>query len=95
MYIYRHGSLNRVPGNKEDVFKARDVSLVDKRKLMRFLQFAAGEFEANAELDGQQKTPLKDFIRDKFFLGEETCEAILYALAYCASASGVCATQIA
>ncbi|KAF8590293.1 FAD/NAD(P)-binding domain-containing protein [Ramaria rubella] len=87
VYIHRDGGLKRVPGNKEDVFKARDVSLVDKRKLMRFLQFAAGEFEERPELEGQENTPLGDFMREKFSLGEEAREAIMYALAYCSSSS--------
>jgi hypothetical protein len=34
-----------VPGSKEDVFKDKSVSLVDKRRLMRFLMFVAGEYE--------------------------------------------------
>lgn len=80
--------MERVPGNKEDVFKARHVSLVDKRKLMRFIQFAAGNFEESAEIVGQEGTPFREFIREKFSLGEEACEAILYALAYCSSSSG-------
>lgn len=88
VYIYRNNKLERVPGNKEDIFKARNVSLIDKRKLMRFLQFAAGDFEDQAELEGQQERPFGDFMRDKFSLGEEAREAIIYALAYCSSPSG-------
>jgi Rab proteins geranylgeranyltransferase component A len=88
VYIYRHDALERVPGNKEDVFKARNISLVDKRKLMRFLQFAAGDFEDEADIEGQEDRPFQDFMRDKFSLGEEACEAILYALAYCSTSSG-------
>ena len=88
VYIYRHDVLERVPGNKEDVFKARNISLVDKRKLMRFLQFASGDFEGQSEIEGQGDKPFGDFMKDKFSLGEEACEAILYALAYCSTLSG-------
>ena len=88
VFIYRHGTMERVPGNKEDVFKARNVSLVDKRKLMRFIQFAAGNFEERAEIVGQEDTSFGEFLKDKFSLGETACEAILYALAYCFSSSG-------
>ncbi|KAF8529845.1 GDP dissociation inhibitor-domain-containing protein [Gautieria morchelliformis] len=83
------GALERVPATKADIFKAHDIALVDKRKLMRFLQFAAGDsdFEDRAEVEGQRDRPFGDFLRDKFGLGVEAREAILYALAYCASAS--------
>ncbi|KAF8495594.1 GDP dissociation inhibitor-domain-containing protein [Gautieria morchelliformis] len=48
------GALERVPATKADIFKAHDIALVDKRKLMRFLQFAAGDsdFEDRAEVGG-------------------------------------------
>jgi len=54
---------------------------------MRFLQFVTGEFEGKKELEGQQTKSLGDFMREKFSLGEDAREAILYALAYCSSAS--------
>ncbi|KAF8510898.1 hypothetical protein JB92DRAFT_3144246 [Gautieria morchelliformis] len=81
----------RVPANKGDIFKAHDIALVDKRKLMRFLQFAAGIPFSRTEQKwgggGQRDRPFGDFLRDKFALGVEAREAIVYALAYCASAS--------
>jgi Rab proteins geranylgeranyltransferase component A len=88
VFTSRGGALERVPANKEDIFKARDISLLDKRKLMRFLQFGAGDFEERAEIQGQQDRPFGDFLRDKFSLDIEAREAILYALAYCSSSSG-------
>ena len=42
------GKARRVPGSKEEVFKDKSVSLVDKRRLMRFLMFVAGDFEQDA-----------------------------------------------
>jgi RAB protein geranylgeranyltransferase component A len=46
------GNVRRVPGSKEQVFKDKEVSLMDKRRLMKFLMFAAGEFEDSDVLKG-------------------------------------------
>lgn len=42
----RKGYLHKVPSSKEDIFKSKSLSLVDKRRLMKLLQQAATE---NAE----------------------------------------------
>jgi RAB protein geranylgeranyltransferase component A len=44
--------VRRVPGNKEDVFKDKSVGLVDKRKLMKFLMWVAGDFEDDELIKG-------------------------------------------
>jgi len=46
------GGVRRVPGSKEEVFKDTSIGLVEKRKLMKFLMFAAGDFEADPILAG-------------------------------------------
>ena len=46
------GRLRRVPGSKEEVFKDKSVSLMEKRRLMKFLMFAGGEFEEDDLLKG-------------------------------------------
>lgn len=43
----------KVPGSKEEIFKDKSVSLMDKRKLMKFFMFAAGEFEHNDIIRGE------------------------------------------
>lgn len=78
-----------VPGSKEDVFKNKQLSLLHKRRLMRFLMFAGGEFEGKPELQGHDETPFAEFLRDKFSLDEEAIQVIVYALAFCISASGM------
>lgn len=45
--------MKRVPGSKEEVFKDKSISLVDKRRLMKFLMFVAGEFEDDEILRGE------------------------------------------
>lgn len=46
------GGLQRVPGSKEEVFKDKSIGLVDKRRLMKFLMWAGGDFEADDLLKG-------------------------------------------
>jgi len=82
------GTVKSVPGSKEDVFKNKDISLVDKRRLMRFLVFAAGEFEDKKEFDGHENTPFLVFLKITFALNDEIAGMIAYSLAYCVSASG-------
>lgn len=78
-----------VPANKEDVFRNKQLSLLDKRRLMRFLIFAGGEFEDKPELQGNEQMPFPTFLADKFSLNEDAVQAIAYALAFCLCASGV------
>ena len=51
--IYQKDSeepFKRVPSSKEDVFKSEELNLVNKRRLMKFLTFAAGDFESSDHL---------------------------------------------
>ncbi|KAF7354753.1 hypothetical protein MSAN_01389400 [Mycena sanguinolenta] len=79
------GTVKPVPGSKEDVFKSKEISLLEKRRLMRFLMFAAGDFEDKKELEGHADTPFPDYLKTVFSLNEEMINAIAYALAYCLS----------
>ena len=79
--------LQNVPGSKEDVFKS-SLSLIEKRRLMRFLMFASGDFESSKEFQGQEQTPFPEFLRSKFSLTQEIVDAIVYALAFCSSIAG-------
>lgn len=45
--------LRRVPGSKEEVFKDKSASLMEKRRLMKFLMFAGGDFEQDEVLRGE------------------------------------------
>jgi hypothetical protein len=55
---------------------------------MRFLVFAAGEFEGTKELEGNATSPFYDFLKSMFSLNAEMAAAITYGLAFCVSASG-------
>lgn len=82
------GIVRNVPGSKEDVFKSTDITLLDKRRLMRFLLFAAGDFETKSELAGKEDMPFPEFLKSAFSLNEDAVTAVTYSLAYCASATG-------
>lgn len=79
--VFLDGKFRSVPGNKEDIFKSKDLSLIDKRKLMRFLTFALGEFEDAAELKGKEATPFVQFLKNVFLLSDALVNTIAYALA--------------
>jgi RAB protein geranylgeranyltransferase component A len=77
-----------VPQSKDNIFQNKAMSLIEKRRVMRFLMFAGGGFENSEELQGQENAPFLDFLQEKFRLGEATARAITYALAYCYFANG-------
>lgn len=86
--IYSSNSgLQNVPGSKEDVFKS-SLSLIEKRRLMRFLVFASGDFEGSKELQGREQTAFPEFLISQFSLTQEMVDAIAYALAFCSSTAG-------
>ncbi|KAG9073678.1 Rab proteins geranylgeranyltransferase component A, partial [Ceratobasidium sp. UAMH 11750] len=78
-------SFKSVPGSKQDVFRDRDVSLVQKRRLIKFLMFASGDFEGSTELNGHEQIPLVQFLGDSFGLSTDLAEALAYAIAFCTS----------
>jgi RAB protein geranylgeranyltransferase component A len=83
------GVVKTVPDSKEGVFKNKDISLIDKRRLMRFLMFSAGEFEGASELEGKDAIPFFDFLMKTFSLNEEMAHAIVYGLTYCTVSAGI------
>ncbi|KAH9040584.1 FAD/NAD-P-binding domain-containing protein [Lactarius hengduanensis] len=64
---YCNSGLQNVPGSKEDVFKST-LSLIEKRRLMRFLVFASGDFEESKELQGHEQTAFPEFLTSQFSL---------------------------
>ncbi|CAE6429139.1 unnamed protein product [Rhizoctonia solani] len=69
-----------VPANKQDVFKDKAIGLVQKRRLIKFLMFASGEFE------GKETSPLLEFVQQVFGIDKELSEALSYAVAFCVDA---------
>jgi RAB protein geranylgeranyltransferase component A len=54
----RETGLSRVPMNKESIFKDGKLSLVDKRRLMKFITWAATDWETDELLQGTCYIPL-------------------------------------
>lgn len=72
-----------MPGSKEEIFKSKDLSLIDKRKLMRFLMFAAGEFESAPEFQGKGDMGFETFLKEIFTLNPQLASVLTCALAFC------------
>ncbi|KAG7096397.1 hypothetical protein E1B28_003840 [Marasmius oreades] len=81
------GTVKAVPGSKEDIFRDKTITLVEKRRLMRFLKFASGDFEESEELSGKEEQTFVEFLKSTFSLNDDISNAITYALAYCQSPS--------
>ncbi|WVW80108.1 hypothetical protein I302_102083 [Kwoniella bestiolae CBS 10118] len=81
------GEFKKVPGSKEEIFKDKTISLVDKRRLMKFLMFAAGEFEDSEILKGKETQPLIQFLQESFSLPTQLSESIIYAISHGSSAT--------
>lgn len=88
--IYRsNGRVETIPASKEDVFKTKALSLIEKRKLMKFLMFASGEFESSDTLRGKEKNAFAEFLKGpEFGLSADLASAVAYALAHCSGESG-------
>ena len=86
--IYRNGKFQSVPQNKETIFQDRSIPLIEKRRLMRFLVFASGEFEKSPELQGKEDTSFDHFLRESFSLGEDISQVIMFSLASCNFSGG-------
>ncbi|KAI7886495.1 rab protein geranylgeranyltransferase component A [Lichtheimia hyalospora FSU 10163] len=81
MCLFQNGKLERVPSSKEDVFNNQAISLIDKRKLMRFLTYAVEYQEKPEVLEGYADKPYDQFLEDKFKISGQLREAIIYAIA--------------
>lgn len=83
------GTVKSVPGSKDAIFKSKDISLIEKRRLMRFLTFASGDFEDKPEIEGKEEQPFPEYLKSTFQLSDATVVVIAYALAHCAGSSGM------
>ncbi|KAH8115765.1 FAD/NAD-binding domain-containing protein [Phellopilus nigrolimitatus] len=85
--VYSAAGFKSVPGSKEDIFKSKELSLVDKRKLMRFLTFASGDFECSSEIQGRESMSFLEFLEEVFSINKQLASALTYALAFCSTSS--------
>ncbi|KAL9554867.1 hypothetical protein MBANPS3_002610 [Mucor bainieri] len=77
-------ALEKVPSSKEDVFTNKSVSLIEKRKLMKFLTFAMElneQQDDNPLLQDTESMSYCQFLQDKFKITGKLQDAIVYAIA--------------
>ncbi|KAL7322583.1 hypothetical protein PS15p_211566 [Mucor circinelloides] len=77
-------ALEKVPSSKEDVFTNKSVSLIEKRKLMKFLTFAMElneQQDNNPLLQNTESMSYCQFLQEKFKITGKLQEAIVYAIA--------------
>lgn len=77
-----------VPGTKEDVFKTKEISLIDKRRLMRFLMFAVSDFDDDPNYLRAGDTPFAEYLKTQYSLSDDITAAIVFALAFCQTDKG-------
>ncbi|KAG1411370.1 hypothetical protein G6F58_008585 [Rhizopus delemar] len=70
--------LEKVPGSKEDVFTNKSISLIEKRKLMKFLTYAVEHNGEDIELEDMSYSK---FLEEKFKISDKLLDAIVYAIA--------------
>lgn len=87
-------SPRRVPGSKEDVFRDKWISLPEKRKLMKALLFAGGEFEEDEVFKGELSSwshelipgaggkDMLAFLKETFALPDHLAQAVAYAVSF-------------
>ncbi|XP_068187818.1 rab proteins geranylgeranyltransferase component A 1 [Antennarius striatus] len=74
---FRHGKVEQVPCSRADVFASRQLSMVEKRKLMRFLTSCVEETEDQQAYSGQ---PYLEFLRSQK-LGDNLEHFLLHSIA--------------
>ncbi|KAJ3278168.1 hypothetical protein HK104_002591 [Borealophlyctis nickersoniae] len=80
VYLRWEGAFEKVPGSKEDVFSSQSVTLLEKRRLMKFLNMALGSEEQSTLIDGYEDRPFIDFLASQN-LGPRLSSVILNAIA--------------
>ncbi|ORX33686.1 putative rab escort protein [Kockovaella imperatae] len=81
------GGFRRVPGSKEQIFRDQSVSLMEKRKLMRFLMLSAGDHESSELIQGKENDALLDFLTESIKLPPDLASTVTYAIAHCSGPS--------
>ncbi|KAK5858092.1 hypothetical protein PBY51_002261 [Eleginops maclovinus] len=90
---FRNGRVEQVPCSRSDVFASRQLSVVEKRKLMRFLTSCAEETEEQRAYNGR---PYMEFLSDQK-LGDNLQHFLLHSIAMVTEATpteeGLAATR--
>lgn len=74
-------TLRKVPLTKEDVFVDQQLSLIDKRKLMKFLTFVNHYTEQPEVWEAKKHQPLNQFLKNDFQLNDEAISSLVHCIA--------------
>ncbi|SPO37102.1 related to Rab proteins geranylgeranyltransferase component A 2 [Pseudozyma flocculosa] len=79
--------LARVPSSKEDVFKAKSLSLIAKRKLMKLLlHIASDDWDADIKDDAAlADRPFVEYLEQRHRLSPDLVAAVAYGVSLCSS----------
>ncbi|GFU28549.1 rab proteins geranylgeranyltransferase component A 2 [Nephila pilipes] len=93
---YINGHIEQVPCSRADVFSTKNVTVVEKRMLMKFLNFCLKFEEQTDEYKGYEDKPFVEFLRSKK-LTSNVEHYVLHAIAMvdetCDTLKGLKATQ--
>ncbi|KAF8334978.1 GDP dissociation inhibitor-domain-containing protein [Cantharellus anzutake] len=76
------GYFRPVPASKEDIFKDKSMSRVEKLKLMKFLRYIVSD---EGKLEPRDEITIKELISGDFGLPPFMASAVIYALAFSSS----------
>lgn len=82
------GSVKTVPGSKEDVFKSKELGLLQKRKLMKFMMAIAAKTESRVESKVDEVAFLDHLTSKEIGLEPEVANAVAYALSLSSDPKG-------
>ncbi|CAO1629432.1 unnamed protein product [Sympodiomycopsis kandeliae] len=85
LYSSENEELQSVPSSKEDIFKSTLLSLIDKRKLMKFLQAVIDP--DHTMTDEELDKPLIGYLSQSYKLSSDLINAIVYGIALSPDAS--------
>ncbi|GIX75544.1 rab proteins geranylgeranyltransferase component A 2 [Caerostris extrusa] len=94
--VYTNGHIEQVPCSRADVFSTENVNLVEKRMLMKFMNFCSKFEEQSADFVGYEDKPFVEFLKSQK-LTSNIQHYIIHAIAMvdesCSTLQGLKATQ--
>lgn len=82
--------VKRVPSSKAHVFKSKDMSLLDKRKLMKMLTYVLSleDVDHDAVVSGKQDMGIVSFLTTSFGLSTVMAKDIAFGIAHVTTGNG-------
>ncbi|KAJ1968996.1 hypothetical protein IWQ62_000906 [Dispira parvispora] len=81
LYLVENERIIRAPNSKEDIFTSKELSLVEKRKLMKCLTALIDPDTSRSYLDEHGQASFTTFLKDTFRIQGKLLHAVLYTVA--------------